>query len=139
MMIAVARTKKARNPSRTLDRVVGVDTEAPAKSCDMKRPYRTDQAICSTRAGSNGSDNEPITKAFHVVAIAAKHTEVPGTPAIAAAPGATSNWRDKKAPLCPLQSGRCLQDIDAWRRCVSETRRSHTFACVSLCAPCASQ
>src|SRR5215813_13067913 len=92
MIIAVARTTKARNPSRTLDRVVGVDTQLPTKSCDMEKPYRTEQALCSTRTGSNGSDNEPIIKAFHAIAakhVAAKHTEPPGTPAIAAAHGAT--------------------------------------------------
>src|SRR5689334_14241612 len=65
MIIAVARTRKARNPSRTLDRVVGVDTQLPTKSFGMEKPYRTDQATCSTRAGSNGSDNEPVTKTFH--------------------------------------------------------------------------
>ena len=38
----------------------------------MEEPYRTDQAIYSTRVGSNGSDNEPITKAFHRIAIVSK-------------------------------------------------------------------
>src|SRR5262245_18078208 len=38
----------------------------------MEKPYRTDQAICSTRGGSNGPDNEPTTKAFHGIPIAAK-------------------------------------------------------------------
>src|SRR5262245_39503512 len=101
MTIAAARTTNASNPSRTLDRVVGVDTQLPTKSCDMEKPYRPSHMLDPSRV------KWLRLRANHVLrtAIVAKHTEPHGVPAIAAAPGVTKR---RSCVRCKTKPAPCV-------------------------------